>query len=288
MLALRRSRQPMSVLDHGMPGRTGRSLTLLALLLTVQGAACAPEAGFPDTDLERSTLALRGSVTYGQDCNQTDVDFLERMMFLGRTATESAAFRGCIANYEVGTPGVAAPYIPCAGDPFRDLPPSLRFFAILNRALSPNPLTMHCTGPLENASAGIGDPNQTTEEFAWGGIWLRQVQGETSPGDPAWPFSQAAAIAWHEVMHQYGFRHGINDAGDDKEAAKAACGIPPETDYDFQSNSLPYIVQACMQSTLSESGKRCPGGLDACGPGQVQLLTSFSGDDCTCIADPRN
>ena len=45
----------------------------------------------------------------------------------------------------------------------------------------------------------------------------------------------------------------------------------------LQSNSLPYIVQGCMESTLSQSGMRCPGGLDACGAGQVQLLTSFSG-----------
>ena len=42
------------------------------------------------------------------------------------------------------------------------------------RALSSNPLTIHCTGGSGNASALIGSPVQSSEEFSWGG-WLRKV-----------------------------------------------------------------------------------------------------------------
>ena len=98
-----------------------------------------------------------------------------------------------------------------------------------------------------------------------------------------WPYSQAAGIVWHEVMHTHGYTHGA----DDQANALMNCGYAGDRSWHFQVNTMPYLIGDCISSVISLSGDRC-GDIDDCaGDNQLRLINGFDSSTCECISDPR-
>jgi FG-GAP-like repeat len=263
------------------------SIVTSVLALAACQAEVAPDPSVspgqpPDDDVGEDSDALTGSISYESNCGSDVRPDLDRAMKWGRIAASSAAFKACIANLRSGTAGIAAKYLPqCSpADPHDSEAAQAQIDALLKWTSSPNPLTMSCPGtpscsdPNANACASVLNEQIKSESLTWTG-WLNQVAGKLGsiPGDPWWPTTQMASIIWHEAMHNYGYTH------------PATCSTPG---YNFQSNTIPYIVQACMQSVLSESGKGC-GPADSCGSNSLPIITTptVGSTTCTCVKDPR-
>jgi hypothetical protein len=259
-----------------------------AAWVAVAGCTQAVDGQAPMASSEQTandTSDLIGTVSYASDCNSGHKAFLDKVMFYGRVAAASPAFKACIDNLVAQENGPAR-YMQCneggSTDPFYGFSSQEQSNAVLKKTLSPNPLTIHCTGGAGNASAIIGAYDQMQEEFNFS-AWLNNVYQATPPaGDPTWPVWQAAAITWHEVMHQYGYHHGNGPASE--------CGITgaDASTFNFQVNTMPYLVQGCLGSVISESGQKC--GSDfatACGSNKLKLVKSLGGTSCECVADPK-
>jgi hypothetical protein len=253
---------------------------ICAATLSFTETACAPPDQ-PDEGVTQEQAALTGSINFDDSCGSDLRPALIKALKYGRIASNSPAFAACINNLRTGTLGFTAPYMPACSpsDPHANDPANQAPF-VLQHARSVNPLTMKCTNqpdPARNAFADVHDENIKSEDFTWTG-WLNGVVNQTNPDDPWWPTSQIASLIWHEPMHNYGYQHP-------KTCSKAG--------YDFQANTVPYIVQFCMQSTLSESGKASGkgscGGVDSCGPDALPIITTPAAGSttCQCVRDPR-
>ena len=253
-------------------------------------------------DIGSSSGALIGDVSLGEQCTPEQSEAVAKGVFLGRTASATDAFTECIQDR------IAQDYSGCQGDPFNSDSRAIQTERTLDAARSPNALAIECSGGFGNASAGIGDyEGRDAESFAFAG-WLASSVDQialpnicTGPergrsdqaaicrwdADP-WPYSQIAGIVWHEAMHQRGYGHGANESS----GAQAACapvdanGSPP-MGWDYQVNTVPYIVEQCLVEVINQGVKAC-GDLYACPhPNMLNLPTSRGGTSCNCVFDPQ-
>jgi hypothetical protein len=262
--------------------------------------------GDDDEALSVSQAPLHGLVTYGADCPSGLKIFLDQIMAHGRAATATPAFRQCMAaaiHHTALTVPVygqsVANYRQCLGDPAHGRPPAEQLAAVLMITRSQNDLHMGCTGGGGNASAVLGPYDHSDPEaFAWGS-WLTGVYNQLSmpvcgtPGAPPtgcraapypWPYSQAAGLVWHEASHTHGYTHGDNA----QAGALVACGYASDPTWDFQTNTMPYLIEYCTHAVIDQSGATCGGDLTTgCGPGELRMIDSFSGTTCSCVRDPH-
>ncbi len=244
--------------------------------------------------------SLLGAVNYGADCNANDKSFLDKVMHYGRTAAASNASAQCIQGAMTARQAdFIGPYMPCVGDPFYSASSAVQLDKVLQAARSTVDTTISCTGGMagSNASAAIDAYGHLTPESLSFADWLRSVEtGIDSPPcvangsgpcrfapDP-WPWSQAAGIIWHEAMHQHGYTHGAND----QPNAKINCGYSSLTDgqWNFQTNTMPYIVGNCIGQVIGESGNVCGAPLEN-GTG-LDLVTSLGSGSCAKVDDPQS
>jgi hypothetical protein len=266
---------------------------LSTALATVIG--CGPSHPAP---VAAESSPLLGAVNFGSDCTDNDKQFLTKVMHYGRTVAVSNAFAQCMSNAMTSQQaGYIGPYMQCNGDPFYGSPQATQLQQVMEAARSTVDVSINCTGGNGNASAGIDSYGQLTPEGLSFSGWLHAVDntlglpvcnGSNGPncrfaGEP-WPWSQAASIVWHEAMHQQGYTHGA----DDQANAKPACGYANLSDsqWFFQTNTMPYIVQNCISEVISRSGTHCGAPLES-GNG-LKLITTFNGSSCAVAQDPQS
>jgi len=237
------------------------------------------------------TQPLLGPVQQADDCSSELQRFNEDIMVYGRTTASTQAFEQCVDRE------VRARYRKCTGDPYFGSPVATQIAQVIAASRSPAAVQIKCSGGGGNASTGLGWYGNPGEGFAWGG-WFTKAQGQLgrplcgpgkNPDDHfcryaamPWPYSQAAGIVWHEVMHTQGYTHGANDQAN----AKIACGYANDASWHFQQNTMPYILGECVYEVIVRSAARC-GNLQACpGGNQVRLVTSYDGNTCACVNDP--
>lgn len=227
-------------------------------------------------------------------------DFLKGVMMHGRVAAMSPAFEQCMGQR------LRASYRPCTGDPYHDSSIDVQIQKAIAMSRSANGVAMTCDDNKSAGNASTGDnlgyDHTKDERFTWHD-WL--VNGAApalllpsctpfAPPDATdcrrdpWPYSQAAGIAWHEASHTHGYQHGINNISEDPQGAgRAACGIPATTDFNFQVNTMPYLIQSCIGDVIDRSGSHCGGILQTCGPGRLRIIDDFNGTTCHCADDPN-
>ena len=287
------------------PARTiaRRRLHAAALLLApLLGCGTATE----DAVTEVTQDPLLGTVRYGGDCTAGEIGFLDQVMVYGRVAAASPAFQQCMAaavNHTTLALPIygqnVAPYRQCNGDPAFGWAPSQQLAAAMMITHSENDVTMNCTGGGGNASTNLGTYDHADPEVFWWSGWLASVFHQlsvpvcgtpgASPSDCRfapypWPYSQAAGIVWHEASHTQGYTHGANDQAN----AINACGYAGDPTWNFQANTMPYLIGSCISAVIDQSGATCGGDLAAgCESGALRMITSFSGTTCACVHDPR-
>jgi hypothetical protein len=269
---------------------------VVATLMTLSGCGVesAPPAGptAPGEEgpaLSRSTQDLMGNIAYGTDCSSGHQGFLNDVMRYGRVAAASNAFEQCVDRR------VRERYRKCNGDPFYADSIDTHINQVLWVARSSNPVRMNCTGGGGNASTNLGTYDHNNDEQFWWGGWMNSVytqlswpvcNGSNGPNcrfaAAPWPYSQAAGISWHEVMHTHGYTHGANDQAN----AKVACGYGSDTSWHFQVNTMPYIIGECLGEIIDLSGQRC-GNVDSCGPNALRIINGYDSTTCSCQYDPR-
>ena len=271
--------------------RAAASLAWATILLLVLGAgfSTAPATA----QIETSRQALLGDVNQAGDCTAEQKDFNQEILFYGRTAAVTDAYAQCIQQE------VSSRYKKCEGDPFYDASQNRQIDRVMRVSLSTNDVKINCSGGSGNASTGIGSYAHPDEEEFWWGGWFGAVHrslgwpvcgtSEAAGRDDCrfaaypWPYTQAAGIVWHEVMHTHGYTHGAND----QAPAKRACGYEDASnaEWHFQRNTMPYIVGECVSNVLSRSGDHC--NLQRCsGDNELQIITSYDGTACRCVRDP--
>jgi hypothetical protein len=242
---------------------------------------------------EVATVAqpLLGPVEQADDCTPELQRFNEDIMVYGRTTASTRAFEQCVDRE------VRARYRKCTGDPYYASPVATQIAQVIAASRSPAAVQIRCSGGSGNASTGLGWYGNPGEGFNWGG-WFGSVHRQIGrplcgPGQNPddhdcryaampWPYSQAAGIVWHEVMHTQGYTHGAND----QAAAKVACGYAGDASWNFQQNTMPYVLGNCVSEVIVRSAARC-GDVAACpGSNQLRLLDSYDGGTCTCVHDP--
>lgn len=253
-------------------------------------AACGAPEQAAQTQTEDN---LYGNVNFsGAACTSQLRSFNETIVKYGRIASATKAFEQCVTDrVNNGT------YRQCSGDPGHGLAKAEQIKLVLAVARSTNDIQMKCSGGGGNASAGYQGYNHTqAEKFTWGG-WLSSVHGQlgkplcstTSSADcryaaHPWPYSQAAGIVWHEVMHSHDYTHGANG----QAAAIVNCGYEGDATWHFQVNTMPYIVGQCITEVIDQSGAQC-GNPDSCaGSNRLRMVDAYNGTSCSCKNDPRH
>ncbi|HMA93807.1 MAG TPA: hypothetical protein VKP30_14050, partial [Polyangiaceae bacterium] len=288
--------QPNQFTSHKYPklSVSRRQFTCAACLAAIGPVGCYTETS-SEVSEPASAIAdqqLIGTMTYGSDCSATNKAFLDVAIPRGRISAASLGFADCLDRAmraeTVHPNGVHfGPYKPCKGDPFEGNDINYQIRKALDAARSENAVTMYCTGGFGNASAGIGPNGHTDPEvFRWNGPggWLDGV-------DENFGYThQAAAIIWHEAMHTHGYLHGANDPDTELELAATNCGYKNSTEYHFQKNSVPYIVDACISAVLDRSAgcdARYGATFNGCGSNGLGMVLSYSSQSCECVADPN-
>jgi hypothetical protein len=269
-----------------------RTRVIVALLPVLYAPGCSGgAASATPEDVAQDQAPVYGFDNYGTDCSAGEQQLLNQTMLYGRIASASAAFAQCM------TQTVQSTYRKCQGDPWFSSPLSTQLAAALNITDSANDVTINCTGGAGNASAVIGTYGTTSPEALSFGGWLSAAftqlslpvcNGSNGPNcrfaPYPWPYSQAAGIIWHEASHNQGYTHGANDQAD----AIAACGYAGDPSWNFQVNTMPYLIGNCMSAVLDQSGSRCMTGstLETCGPAALSLVDGYNSSTCTCVSDP--
>ncbi|AFL81174.1 ABC-type uncharacterized transport system, permease component [Aequorivita sublithincola DSM 14238] len=245
------------------------------------------------SQIGRNTSALLGEVTTADDCSAEHQAFNDDIMMFGRIAVSTQAFEECVREK------VTNLYRKCNGDPFYDSSIEDQIQKVIEISRSLNNVHIKCTGGSGNASSSIGEYGRLTDEsFSWGG-WFSGVYDQLGKrtcdlaagerpdtdncrwADYPWPYSQAAGIVWHEVMHQQGYTHGAND----QINALVNCGYAGDATWNFQVNTMPYIIGNCISDIIGQSGNAC--NLNDCdGSNQLQTITHYNGTECKCVNDP--
>lgn len=269
-------------------GTTGhRLIGLIAVAVFLWQAS-----GSRAEDVGSTTAPLLGDITYDDDCTTGHVEFNNTIVAYGRMAAASEAFAECLDTQ------IRARYRKCLGDPGYSESIDQQIVRVLAVARSLNGLNIHCSGGNGNASSDLGPYDLASDENLWWGSWFASVYshlgdrpcGAGEQPDPdncsyaplPWPYSQAAGIVWHEAMHQHGYTHGANDQAN----AIVACGYAGDANWHFQRNTMPYIVEGCIDEVIDQSGRNC-GGIESCpGDNQLNLVDGDGSSTCECVNDP--
>lgn len=234
----------------------------------------------PEGLLESDQQELYGDVNFASDCSQEHIDILSDSMQRGRIASNTPAFEQCVRQQ------ITNLYTPCAGDPFASSGVAEQIDRALQSTRTTNGVDITCTGGSGNASAAIGSWGHSNgEAFSWSGWLDAAVAGQaegicgqagsnpSSCRDAGWPWSQVAGTIWHEVSHTHGYGHD-------------SCGIS-DPNWDFQTNTIPYIVGDCLAQTVLESADAC--GEDAwCGTDSIEMVDQLGSTNCVCARDPAD
>ncbi len=277
--------------------RTTAPLRLLpwlsAALLTA--AACTST---DDADLGADEAAVMGGTSFASSCPADVQAYVEDTMFHGRAAIGSAAFAQCLDRaMRTGiTKGAAStgPYRECIGDPFHGRDIATQVARALAATRSSNSLALTCHDQKgANASAHLGTYELVGAEqmnlFNWFfhaartfyKLPLCPLGGSAGNGTTCVVDPWGAGIITHESMHQHAYAHGTND----EATAGTACGYANDPTWAMHQNSLPYIVEACVDMVLRESELAC-GPLDTCPAGSVLILDGIDATTCHCEVDP--
>jgi hypothetical protein len=228
--------------------------------------------------------ALLGTVRYSTNTcwngatGTQDIEYLQKAMRYGRTAAISNAFAQCMDG------AVRNTYRQCNGDPGFGADVATQLDMVMTAARSSVDVNIACSGGNGNASAMPGSFGQLTPETMSFSAWLQAVSGTPIDAAGPWPWSQGAGIIWHEALHQQGYGHGAND----QASAKTACGYGSwsDADWNFQVNTLPYIVGNCISTVLERSATRCGAPLES-GAG-LNLVADYDGSTCAVVRDPHD
>jgi hypothetical protein len=87
---------------------------------------------------------------------------------------------------------------------------------------------------------------------------------------------------WATAQPQQGYTHGANDQAN----AIVACGYSGNPNWNFQVNTIPYIVQGCITDVIQTSGTTCGAPLEN-GKG-LNITTAYQGPTCAIAYDPQN
>lgn len=262
---------------------------LCSMVFAMLTIASAPSR-FAQTGQTAQPIVKR--VSYDNDCTPPHQDFNNKIMRYGRVAVSSRAFPEGLRQR------ILSDYRKCNNDPFYGEAIETQIERVLSVTKSFNSLRIRCTGGSGNGSAAIGSYGHPDEEsFSWGG-WFGDVynslawpvcgSGASPPecraaADP-WPYSQAAGIVWHEVMHTHGYTHGAND----QDGAIVSCGYRGDATWNFQRNTMPYIVGDVVTEVIDRSARIC-GNMESCpNAHQLRLVDGFNSTTCTCVSDPAS
>ena len=289
-----------------------RSSNLLRGSLALLGlAACAPVDGAGDPT-GSDTQELRGQSIANATCSDSQRALLNASARYARFATASPAFVSCVQGAVLG-PGAArvgrysiGPYVRCTGDQNYDQPRATQAARAIAAASGNNNVVYGCDSTLGIGATGqTGAWNHTADEglaFTPGTLDgviaslpnpVCRNDGTDAPAcrmAPApWPHTTYANTFLHEVMHTHGYVHGINDITEDPSGAgRSACGVAASVAFDFQVNTMPYLVGNCGEAVIQTSFETC-GQLEnnpACRPDQLRMITSLTGS-CGCVDDPH-
>lgn len=232
---------------------------------------------------------------FEQNCNASMRSFNERAALYGRAVVGSPAFEQCVRDR------VPSHYRSCRADPWESSPALMQANKAIEAARSSNQMLIACEGGRGNASASVGAYGHgDAVRFAWSG-WLRtQVETLNAPlcnGNNApcrfapepWPWSQAAGIIWHEAMHTHGYVHGNSGAAtleQQNAENREQCGQSSNPDWNFQANTMPYVLDKCLTEIIDASQRAC-GELRSCGSeNRLKLVDRLDGTSCSCRSDP--
>lgn len=222
---------------------------------------------------------------FGGDCTPEQQTFNRTVLTYGRTVVASKAFEELLRKK------MREAYGKCTGDPYYERDLETQINQVLAACRAPKSIKINCTGGSGNASTSISNYDLSkTPELWWGG-WFQGVsqcamQNNCTWAPFPWPYSQAAGIIWHELMHQYGYGHGAN-LPEENEIAKTNCGIPvSNTAWHFQRNTIPYIVGDCLSEILDESQRVCGDIRNCPSPNQIKVIDKIGGTTCSCVNDP--
>jgi hypothetical protein len=247
----------------------------------IQGQESALIGG---TDFDDETVSEDGLSVPG--CSPDDKAMFRQIMTLGRTVALGGAIRDCIRLVMLQGYDVFGPYHPCGSDPFARDAPERRVEGVLDVVTTPNPLRITCTtgnigitrvGGRYELASGVHEafeiPNPPLAQlfdakYLSGSSSGSRSQEETDFRARALLLAPRSALVWHEAMHVREYRHDC-----------------PNQTY-FQS--VPYMVQFCLQEVAQESLDRCDvrGGCST--GGERALIDSFPATDktgCECVRD---
>ncbi len=210
--------------------------------------------------------------------------YAERALEKARIVASSNAFAQCVANT------MQAQYMNCS-DPNQGQSREFQIadaWETFKASQSVDVQILHTraaggsewSGPdgAEYGTTGISVQGHYNEDFAdWG--WYSGFQ--------PWNYRTAGMI--HEFTHQLNYWHT------DDAASRAECAARNgRASYEALGEpSMPYIYGDCGGQVIEESYAQCP---NACAPGQVRLLKSWTGTSsttqpdgpCACVKDPRH
>jgi hypothetical protein len=218
-------------------------------------SACAPS----ESDVGESEPALHGHIAYTA-CGEGAPRIFEEAMRRGRLASGSSAFRRCVLDTLSGARvGPVGPYLWCAGDPA----PSLG--DVLDAARSSLDLDLTCDPSLDvwaSSGALIGG----RESVVLGARAIDSAKSE----DPR--LATIAASVWREALHARGFR-------------SEGCGFGLE-------QTMPYIVEMCLEMILTETDETCSFVDPEMCPDGMMMPSALTPDGegmwpCECVIDPR-
>lgn len=230
--------------------------------------------------------------TYEDDCSSELQDFNAEIMSMGRISAASDAFVDCV-NIDI-----ESKYQQCIGDPFFNAPIETQIEKVISISNSTNNTNMYCSGGGGIASASLGKfAHEGNENFKWSD-WidtaLSRLDAELcKPGETPklngcrfkpypWPYSSASGTIWHEVTHTHGYTHGANGQAN----AKQACGYANSPTWNYQRNTMPYILGNCIKKVINQSANVC-GVIDDCLlPNSLRVVNHFNGQTCSCVTDP--
>ncbi len=246
------------------------TLTLMAGL-ALCGACLTTEA-----DLDETEAPLLGPISHTGEpalaCPAEFAPLLERAMLKGRAAALTPAFEECIDRAVrlggVPAPFPTGPYLPSAGDPLSGASRADQVARVLRSTRTVNDLKYNCleTGAF-TGSAGVEEVGTRAETMTFS---LAAVRSWLNPNLP-FPEQWVAQTVWHEAMHQHDYRHDENRPG-----------------FDTTNQSIPYLVDRCMQTVLARSAELC-GSLTECGPDAMPVIDRMSAGagQCSCAQDIR-
>lgn len=283
--------------------KSERSLALASVAL-LSLLACSASS---HEDLGRGQQSLRGTVTYDDaTCSPAHRELLDTASWYARAVTATDAFADCVTRVMQGDTiaGLAAgPYIQCNGDPVYGLPLNDQIADAIASARTANPVHIACAGGAFEAGVRAwsgdivrGNPSAAeqmtfTSWFhgaAFAPIPLPQcIPGPVLDGkcrrDPYGRMvATLAQIIVHEVSHDQGHKHLETDTATN-------CSIPPGVSYNYQGNTIPYIVDKCVEHIIRRSHTHCGDYLFSCtsSASALRLVTAVDATTCDCFDDPR-